>query len=64
MGGRKVSRPGSKENKMIDIHAHILPGMDDGARDLEDSVEMARMAAESGTTAITATPSLQYSGSV
>ena len=41
---------------MIDIHAHILPGMDDGARDLEDSVEMARMAAESGTTAITATP--------
>lgn len=41
---------------MKDIHAHILPGVDDGARDLEDSVEMARMAAESGTTVIAATP--------
>ena len=33
---------------MIDLHAHIVPGVDDGARSLSDSLEMARMAAKSG----------------
>ena len=41
---------------MIDIHAHILPGLDDGARDLESALLMAEMAAESGVTALVATP--------
>lgn len=41
---------------MIDIHCHILPFVDDGAESMEDAVEMARMAAESGVTAIIATP--------
>ncbi len=41
---------------MIDIHSHILYGMDDGARTLEESVSMARMAAQYGTTAIVGTP--------
>lgn len=41
---------------MIDIHAHILPGADDGARDMESAVIMAEMAAESGAAAIVATP--------
>ena len=47
---------------MIDIHSHILPGLDDGSRSLEESVAMARMAAEAGTTDIVATPhaNLQY----
>ena len=40
----------------VDIHSHILPAMDDGARTLEDSVAMLRMAAEDGTTDIVATP--------
>ena len=31
---------------MIDIHAHILPGIDDGAEDMYDTLEMARMAAD------------------
>lgn len=41
---------------MIDIHAHILPGLDDGAQDMESTLRMAAMAAESGVTAIVATP--------
>lgn len=41
---------------MIDLHCHILPGVDDGSTCLEESVEMARMAAASGVTAIAATP--------
>ena len=41
---------------MVDIHSHILSGLDDGARTLEDSVAMLRLAADSGTTDIVATP--------
>jgi protein-tyrosine phosphatase len=41
---------------LIDIHSHVLYGLDDGARTLEDSLAMLRMAQEHGTTAIVATP--------
>ena len=41
---------------MVDIHSHILPGLDDGAKDLAESLAMLRLAAESGTTDIVATP--------
>ena len=41
---------------MIDIHSHILPGVDDGADTLETSVGMLRAAAAAGTTDIVATP--------
>ncbi len=41
---------------MIDIHSHILWGVDDGARELSDSLGMLRIAAEFGTTDIVATP--------
>lgn len=40
---------------MIDIHCHILPGVDDGAQSLEDSLMMAELACESGVQAIIAT---------
>jgi protein-tyrosine phosphatase len=40
---------------MIDIHTHILPGLDDGARDLDEALGMLRMAAASGTSDIVAT---------
>ena len=41
---------------MIDLHCHILPALDDGARDLADSVEMARVAESDGIKLICATP--------
>jgi protein-tyrosine phosphatase len=41
---------------LIDIHSHVLFGLDDGARTIEDSVAMVRMAAEHGTTDLVATP--------
>ncbi len=42
--------------KLIDIHSHVLFGVDDGARTIEDSLAMIRMAAEHGTTDIVLTP--------
>lgn len=41
---------------MIDLHSHILPGIDDGADTLETAVQMARAAVEDGITALAATP--------
>ncbi|WP_270180299.1 tyrosine-protein phosphatase [Alkalihalobacillus sp. CinArs1] len=41
---------------MIDIHSHILPGIDDGAKTIEDSLAMARQAYEQGITKIVASP--------
>ncbi|MFF2497401.1 tyrosine-protein phosphatase [Peribacillus sp. NPDC058075] len=41
---------------MIDIHCHILPGVDDGSADMKESLNMARKAAEAGITHIFATP--------
>jgi protein-tyrosine phosphatase len=40
----------------IDIHSHILPGIDDGARSLQESLDMLRMAGADGTVTIVATP--------
>jgi protein-tyrosine phosphatase len=47
----------------VDIHSHVLWGLDDGAKDFDMSVAMLRIASESGTTDIVATPhsDLQYS---
>lgn len=41
---------------MIDIHCHILPGLDDGARDMEEAVEMGRLAYADGIRTLVATP--------
>jgi protein-tyrosine phosphatase len=41
---------------MIDIHSHILPGIDDGARSLEEALAMAQIAAEDGIEQMVCTP--------
>ncbi|HEX8103674.1 MAG TPA: CpsB/CapC family capsule biosynthesis tyrosine phosphatase [Solirubrobacteraceae bacterium] len=39
-----------------ELHFHILPGVDDGPRTVEESLELAAMARDDGTTTIVATP--------
>lgn len=41
---------------MLDLHTHILPGIDDGPSTMDESIEMARMAYEDGTRTIVLTP--------
>lgn len=44
------------ETPMIDLHSHILPGLDDGSSSLAESLEMARLAVADGTTHMVCTP--------
>jgi len=45
---------------VIDLHSHILPGVDDGPESLGGSLSMARAAVAGGTTTIAATPHLNH----
>jgi protein-tyrosine phosphatase len=41
---------------MLDLHCHILPGVDDGASSLDEALEMARFCVRDGITDVVATP--------
>ena len=41
---------------MIDTHNHLLPGLDDGAQDIGETLKMCRMAVDDGIRVIVATP--------
>ncbi|KAF1695288.1 tyrosine-protein phosphatase [Pseudoxanthomonas koreensis] len=41
---------------MLDLHYHLLPGIDDGATDLAMALEMARMSVADGVTTVACTP--------
>lgn len=43
-------------SKIVDFHSHILPGIDDGSRSVEESLAMLNMEAEQGITHVVATP--------
>lgn len=45
---------------MVDIHSHILPGLDDGASSMEEAVSMAELSAASGMNHVTATSHGNY----
>lgn len=47
---------------MLDLHIHIIPGVDDGAQDYEDTIAMAQIAAASDVTTIVATPHANQMG--
>lgn len=54
-GGRKPG-PVPASSGMIDLHCHILPGIDDGAPDLDEALAMARVAVADGITVTACTP--------
>ncbi len=45
---------------LIDLHCHVLPGIDDGADSLDEAVAMCRAAAAGGCSAMVATPHLRH----
>jgi protein-tyrosine phosphatase len=45
---------------VIDLHCHLLPGLDDGPTSIPEALAMARVAAASGTTTIVATPHIDH----
>lgn len=47
---------------MIDLHAHILPGLDDGSQVMEDSLMMAELALEGGVDTLVVTPHSNQEG--
>ena len=48
--------PGIIDDGMIDVHCHVLPGIDDGPRTMEDAVALARVAHGNGIGTLVATP--------
>ena len=44
---------------MIDLHNHLLPGIDDGARKLEDALSLLRLARGDGVATVVATPHMK-----
>src|SRR5512144_236197 len=47
---------------MIDLHIHILPGLDDGARDLDEALAMAQACVDDGVTTVVGTPHMGRAG--
>lgn len=54
--GKKGLYERGRMKQMIDLHCHILPGIDDGAQTVTDSLVMAQKAIEEGIHTIVATP--------
>jgi protein-tyrosine phosphatase len=44
----------------VDLHCHVLPGLDDGARDLDDAIAMARQAQGDRIAVVCATPHIRH----
>lgn len=46
--------------RIVDMHSHILPGLDDGAADIKESLQMLQQAWRQGITEVVATPHYSY----
>lgn len=53
---KNMSLKENKSGRIVDVHAHILPGLDDGAANMDESLAMLRIAASEGITDMIATP--------
>jgi protein-tyrosine phosphatase len=63
-GGSQIHWLGAgagRPNRMIDLHCHVLPGVDDGPATVEESIALARGARDDGITTIAATPHVDWS---
>ncbi len=49
------------QGTVIDLHSHVLPGIDDGPDTIEGSLALARAVAQSGVTTLVATPHVSWS---
>ena len=45
---------------IVDVHCHIMPGIDDGSRDITETLEMLKIAQSEGITHMIATPHFSY----
>ena len=59
IAGIQSLEPSFAPSDVIDLHSHILPGLDDGATDLDDALEIARAAVADGITTLAATPHIR-----
>jgi protein-tyrosine phosphatase len=53
---RLAQFPGGTATRSVDAHCHVLPGVDDGPRTLDDALTLCRMLARDGFTDVIATP--------
>jgi protein-tyrosine phosphatase len=51
-----MEKSGAQNYRLIDLHAHLVPAVDDGAKSFEESLQMLQMAAADGIETIVATP--------
>ncbi len=56
--GRKNEH--NQERVIFDLHSHLIPGIDDGARTMADSLEMIRHMADQGFTHLVTTPHIMW----
>ena len=49
-------KSGRESTRMIDLHSHVLPGLDDGTRSLDEACELAQVLAADGVHTVAATP--------
>ena len=51
-----MSKLSSSYKNLVDIHCHVLPDIDDGPQDWQQSLEMARVARDNGINTLVTTP--------